>query len=182
MYIFFLLINFLSASDKIILNKNILESHIESKRKLILSAGLIASLSDRIHKTQISPSKNGTLLSVGFEIFRDKLLWDFFYTYIPKSKYSNTISTSINEFGFELKGLQAFSRYYSLFASFGLLSRQEIKDYTAYLISSGVDFNITSYFSISSSIAYKASFKTFSSDEVASSKGLSYIIKTSINI
>jgi len=182
MYLVFIFLVSVFSESKTLLNKNFLEDHIESKRKLVLSIGMLSPISNSLHKTDTNTSKNGIFLSVGFEIFRDKLLWDFFYTYIPRSRYSDTLVTSVNDFGFELKGMQAFSRYYSLYASLGLLSRQEIKDYTAYLIGSGIDFNINSSLTVSSSIVYKASLKNFTETELAVSKDLAYLIKLAFNI
>lgn len=181
MLIFILLFNFNLCSTPA-LNKNVLEENIESKRKLMLSAGITSMLTDRLSHTNNSSPKNGYTLGVGFELLRDKLSWDFFYSYVPKSRYNEYITTSINDFGFDLKGMQAFSRYYSLFGTLGILSRQEAKDYTSYSMGFGVDFNVNSFFSISIGISFKSSFKQFEENTSAASRGSNMFIRNSFYI
>lgn len=170
----------ISFSQAVDLNRNILEDNIESKRKLILSLGMSSILSERINNTQNQAPKNGVFLGLGFEIFRDVLSWDFYYSYYPYSKFNETVSTSIKDFGFDIKGTQALSRFYSLFGTIGVLSRQEYLSYSAYSVSGGIDFNINSYYFFSTGLNFKSAFKD--QETAIASKSSSLFIKINVNI
>lgn len=157
--IFFVLFSEIFSSQLVDLNRNVLEDNIESKRKLILSVGLSSIITDRINNTDNLSPKNGVYIGLGFEVIRDILSWDFYYSHFPKSKFNETVASEIKDFGFDIKGIQPFSRYYSLFGSVGVLSRQEYVNYSAYSVSGGIDFNINSYYTFSTGFSFKSSFK-----------------------
>lgn len=179
MFLFLLLFK-LSFSQVVDLNRNVLEDNIESKRKLILSLGIVSILSERINNTDYKAPKNGVSLGLGFEIFRDALSWDFYYSYFPLSKFNADVSTSIKDFGFDIKGSQPLSRFYSLFGTVGVLSRQESVSYSAYSVSGGIDFSTNSYYTLSTGMSFKSAF--IKQKNAVASKSSSLFIKINFNI
>ncbi|MBN1114396.1 MAG: hypothetical protein JXA66_03570 [Oligoflexia bacterium] len=167
-----------SAKEQPVLDMSVLENSIEYKRRFNIFVGFNSSIGERIMSSNTLAPKTGYTAGMGFELIRDKFLWEFYTSYIPKSRFYEGIYTSVRDIGVNFKGRLSYSRFSSLYAGIGMLSRSELEKYFSYSVGAGVDVFPLPYFYVSLGFIFKSSFKKFTFPDSVYSKSFELGLRT----